>query len=201
MLKGRKLFLAGLIGSVAVAIALASLFSSMAASAQMMAPMQNQTNTAMQHKQNYPSKGHDMGMFSVMGMSMAKNVTITGVSVTGDNEVTVNVRYTGNGTATPGIGIFVMTNGMGMMHNMMMSHMGAMMYGQNFGMAAGNSMMGQQWNNSTMMQGAWAGQNGSNFVKGGWTASGDAIKIKLDGTGVSAYNAHNICVMVSPYMG
>lgn len=200
MSKDRKLFFAGIIGGVAIAVALASLFSSMAASAQLTAPMQNQTYM-MQHKQNYLSKPHDTGLFSVMGMSMAKNVTITGVSVTGDNEVTVNVRYTGNGTATPGIGVFAMTNGMGMMHHMMMSHMGAMMYGQNYGMGPGNSMMGQQWNNNTMMQGEWAGQNGSNFIKGGWTASGDTIKIKLDGTGVSAYDAHNICVMVSPYMG
>jgi hypothetical protein len=124
---------------LAVAISLASLFSSMAASAQMVTPMQNQMNMAMQHKQNYPSKGRDTGMFSVMGMSAAKNVTITGVSVTGDNEVTVNVRYTGNETATPGIGVFVMTNSMGMMHYMMMGHM-EVMYGKNYGMDAGNDM-------------------------------------------------------------
>jgi hypothetical protein len=200
MLKDHKLFLAGMIGGVAVAIALASLFSSMAASAQMMTPMQNQTNMAMQHKQNHLPKDSDTGIFSVMGMSTAKNVTITGVSVTGNNEVTVNVRYTGNGTSTPGIGVFVMTNSMEMMHHMMMGH-AEVMYGQNYGMGAGYNMMGQQWNNSTMMQREWASQSGSNFVKGGWTASGDTVKIKLDGTGISVYDAHNICVMVSPYMG
>jgi hypothetical protein len=206
MLSNKKtLIVIGATAGVAATILFASLFSSMTASAQMMMPStQNQTNSMMmRYGQNHFSASHNMGMFSVMGMSMVKNVAVTGVSVTGDNEISVNVRYTGNETSTPGIGVFVMTNHM----DMMKEHMEAMMYGQNYGMGGGSSMMmdnnnmvmnSTQGNNSTMMQSAWTSHGGSNFVKSGWTASGNTIKIKLDGT--SAYNAHDIMVMVSPYL-
>lgn len=40
---------------------------------------------------------------------------------------------------------------------------------------------------------------GRNFVKAGWTASGNTIKVKLDGA--SAYDARDIVVMVCPYLG
>jgi hypothetical protein len=102
---------------------------------------------------------------------------------------------------------------MGMMKEHMM---GGMMYGgQQYGMGGfnpmmmgGNSMMAgngsmmmngmQQWN-GTMMQNSWASHSGSNFVKAGWTASGNTIKVKLDGA--SAYDARDIMVMVCPYLG
>lgn len=177
----------------------------------------NDTNGMMMHGQNHYPRAHDMGMFSVMGMSMAKDVAVTGVSVTGDSEVSVNVRYTGNATSTPGLGVFVMTNHMGMMKEHMM---GGMMYGgqqyamggfnpmmmmggNNNNMMAGNGSMmmngtQQQWN-GTMMQNSWASHSGSNFVKAGWTASGNTIKVKLDGA--SAYDARDIMVMVCTYLG
>lgn len=212
MFSNRKtLIVLGALAGVAATILIASLLSSITASAQMMMPTnQNKTGNGMMHYgQTRQTDAQDMGMFSVMGMSMVKNVTVTGVSVTGDNEISVNVRYTGNETSAPGIGVFVMTNHMNMMKERMMG--GMMNDGQHYGMGGSNSMMmkgednnmmmngTQPWNNSTMMQNSWASHSGSNFVKAGWTASGNAIKVKLDG--ISAYDAHDIMVMVSPYLG
>lgn len=211
----KTLLVAGASAGVVTAILFAALLSSTAASAQMMSLTQNNgTNSMMMDRQNHYPRAHDMGMFSVMGMSMAKDVAVTGVSVTGDSEVSVNVRYTGNATSTPGLGVFVMTNHMGMMKEHMM---GGMTYGgQQYAMGGfnpmmmmgGNSMMAgngsvmmngmQQWN-GTMMQNSWVSHSGSNFVKAGWTASGNTIKVKLDGA--SAYDARDIMVMVCPYLG
>ena len=216
----KTLIILGTAAGVVATILLASLLSSTTASAQVMMPSnQNNTGNSMMHYgQPRQMSAHDMGMFSVMGMSMVKNVSITGASVTGDDEISVNVRSTGNGTSTPGIGVFVMTNHMGMMKEHMMR--GMMYDGQHYAMDGFNPMMTggnnnmmmagngssmmmngmQQWNNSTMMQSSsWASHSGSNFVKAGWTASGNTIKVKLDGA--SAYDARDIMVMVCPYLG
>ena len=57
-------------------------------------------------------------MFKANGMSMVQDVRISGVSITGDNTVSINLTYTGNGTS-PSITIVAMTNHMEMMNMMM----------------------------------------------------------------------------------
>ncbi|MEO9295652.1 MAG: hypothetical protein ABI347_08645 [Nitrososphaera sp.] len=212
----KTLLVAGTAAGVAATIIFAALLSSTAASAQMMMPMMqnnNTTNNMMmtmygQKHQGAHHHNNNMNMFSIMGMSMVKDVAVTGAAVTGDSEITVNVRYTGNATSAPGLGVFVMTNHMNMMSGMTM-----MMYGggHQYGMSGGSNQMTmmdsgmimngmqQQWN-GTMTQDGRASHSGSNFVKaGGWTASGSTIKVKLDGA--SAYDAGDIMVMVCPYLG
>jgi Tfp pilus assembly protein PilV len=91
-----KLLSLGMIGILAVAsMALAALFSSQTATAQMMT-MQNQM---MQQSNPQQQPGMNHNMFSVMGMSMVPDVRVSGVSITGDNIVSVNLTYTGNGTS------------------------------------------------------------------------------------------------------
>jgi hypothetical protein len=217
--KKKTLLVAGASAGVAATIIFAALFSSTAASAQMMMQNNNNSNSNSTNNmmttsgQSHYQGAHSMSMFSVMGMSMVRDVAVTGASVTGDSEITVNVRYTGNGTSTPGLGVFVMTNHMDMMKGHMMGGMmsggqqyydggmgggyGPMMMGGNNMMMTGSGM--QQWNGTMTQDGMMASHGGSNFVKAGWAASGNTIKVKLDGA--SAYDARDIMVMVCPYLG
>ncbi|MEW5841604.1 hypothetical protein [Nitrososphaera sp.] len=145
----QRLFFAGAIAGLAFILAFAALFSALAqtnpASAQTMQHqgMANQGSMAQgiagqQQEQQPYSK-----MFSSTGSSAARGVQVTGVSVTGDSEVTVSLRYTGTGRS-PGITIMANTNPMammGMMHGPTMSSSGMMMGGSG-GMGGGGMMMG-----------------------------------------------------------
>ncbi len=171
---GKLLLSTGKIGSIALAaLVLTALFSTTeTATAQMM---------MQQHEMNH-------SMFNVMGMSMVQDVRISGVSITGDNTVSVNLTYTGNGTS-PGVTIVAMTN-----HMAMMMGSGGMMSGGGFpGMMMGPGMMNPQ-----MMMGMAGSQTGSATVNSSWQ-SGSSTTLVLEGYG-SAHNASDICVMVFPHL-
>ena len=169
----------GKIGSIALAaLVLAALFSTAeSATAQMM---------MQQH-------GMSHSMFNVIGMSMVQDVRVSGVSITGDNTVSVNLTYSGNGTS-PGVTIVAMTNHMAMMMNMMMGGGGMMSGGGGFpGMMMGPGMMNPQ-----MMMGMAGSQTGSATVDSGWQ-SGSSTTVVLEGDG-SIHDASDICVMVFPHL-
>lgn len=188
-----KAVLFGIIGGVALAVALASLFSTGAATAQMMS-MPNQQMTQHQQMQS-PYQGMKQSMFSASGMSMIQDVRITGVSITGDNEITVSMTYGGNGTS-PSVTVVGMTNHRGMMDMMVGGGMGGMV---NPGMTSMNSMgaMTTNMTNSTQ-HGMIQMQSGSSTLDAGWE-SGDEVTITLDGD-ASAYDAADVHVMVFPHI-
>ena len=57
-------------------------------------------------------------MFSVNGMSMVQDVILSGVNITGDNQLSVNLIYSGN-ASSPSVTVVAMTNHMAMMKIMM----------------------------------------------------------------------------------
>jgi hypothetical protein len=207
-----NLFSLGMMGTIALtALAPVALFSSQTATAQMMMQDQMMQDTSpQQHEMNH-------NMFDVMGMSMVPDVRVTGVSITGNNTVSVNLTYTGNGTS-PGVTIVAMTNHMAMMNMMMLGHgrdhggyysgmtMGpGMMAGPNMmmnnsgfpDMMMGPGMMGDMHSGRMMM--AMAGSHtGSAVVNSGWQ-SGNSTNITLEGDR-SASDASDICVMVFPHL-
>jgi hypothetical protein len=213
-----KLFLIGIMGSavaMAVLFVLGSPFTEQTATAQMMQGPQ-------QMPQHNSSSIMNYSMFNIMGMSMVENVGITGVSITGNNQVSVNLVYTGNGTSSPSVAVVAMTNHMAMMmSNMMMggSSMGTTsgnvmtmnpgimgmesssmpargMLGSNGAMMTGGTMNGTQSSMMAMMTSQ--SQSGSTVVNGGWQ-SGSTINVLLAGNG-SVYDTSDICVMVFPHL-
>jgi len=169
-----------MIGIIAVAsIALVALFSSQTATAQMMT-----TQNQMMQQSNNPQQqqsGMNHNMFSVMGMSMVPDVRVSGVSIAGDNTVSVNLTYMGNGTS-PSVTVVAMTNHMAMMMNMMM----------------GPGMMDGMPSNMMAMMSTADSHTGSAVVNSGWQ-SGSSISIRLEGD-TSARDASDICVMVFPHL-
>ena len=189
-----KMFLVGAIVGLAGAIAIATLLSEAA------------TAQTMQHMRS--GIGHNM--FSASGMSMVQDVQISGISITDDNQMTVNLIYTGN-ASSPSVTVIAMTNTM-MDENMGgMTGPGAM--GMHSGMMPGQSMIGSNmpmtWNhqdmpawNATQMGGSaksihQESLTGSAIANSGWE-SGGAITIRLDGE--SAYEASELHVMVFPHL-
>lgn len=210
-----KLFVFGVIGGLVAALGLAGVFSALStqSSAQM---IQHGTMMGMQSTQG-SSMHHTM--FSASGMSMVQDVKISGVAMTGDNEITVNLVYQGTGNA-PGVTVVAMTN-----HEAMMSMMmGGSMMG-NTGMMAGNSMMGssmpmmwsdpgmstwnatqwRNWHSHMTAQEGWSTtqdiqfQGGSSVMSDGWQ-SGSTVAVKLNGDAVSAYNSADFHVCVFPHL-
>jgi hypothetical protein len=194
-----QLLFVGLAGGLAVAIGLALLFS--AISTQSTAQMMHNQGTMGQgmmatQSTSTPWQWNQRSMFNANGMSTADNVQITGVSVTGDDEVTVNLRYDGSETS-PAVTVIAITNPMAMHGSMGMSS--GMM-----GMGGMGMMQGGQ--SGMMMNGtstAWPGQfaasqsqTGSSVLEAGWTSS-SAVTVKLEGDGL-AYDGTGVHVMVFP---
>jgi hypothetical protein len=200
-----------MMGTIAVAaLAFTVLFSSQTATAQMMMQDQMmQDNIPQQHEMNH-------NMFNVMGMSMVHDVRVTGLSITGNNTVSVNLTYTGNGTS-PGVTIVAVTNHMAMMNKMMMMGHGRDHGGYYGGMTMGPGVMnnsgfpGMMMNPNMMMEPGMMGDmpsdmmmamagshTGSAVVNSGWQP-GNSTSITLDGEG-SAGDASDICVMVFPHL-
>ncbi len=188
--------------SVTVAIVLMTLFSNGIATAQMMMSHQQMQRSTPNQGMGYSS------IFNSMGMSMVPDVRITGISIVKDNELAVNLTYTGNGSA-PSITVVAMTNHMAMM-NMMMGMGGfignnmssVMIHSSMLGMANMGMMMGSN-SSGIMMDGTHSGmamnsQIGSTVIENGWQP-GRAINIKLEGNG-SAFEASDLCVMVFPHI-
>jgi hypothetical protein len=141
-----KVFLFGIIGGLTVAMGLAVVVSAIAthSTAQMMGH-QGMMGQSSQGTTTMPWQWDQRSSFHVNGMSTVNNVQITGVSVTGSNELTVNLRHGGSG-ASPAVTVIAVTNPMALMQgSMAMGGMG-MMNGQ-------NGMMMQQGGQSMMMGG------------------------------------------------
>ena len=221
----RKVFLLGALSALVGSLGVIALFFQPSNAQQNDPHHPDQNQTAMQTYQR-PMQSGKMNSFKAMGASMVENVQITGVAVTGDNEISVSLRYLGEGES-PGISAVAVTNPMGMMAAMHGSQMmggmgqhGMMMGGNGMGMMQGG-MIGMQdqtgfqqqqmmngssgafpMSNSTQMM-PWAdiamqSQSGSNFVQAGWE-SGAIVKVALNGE-TSAYDSDGIMVMVFPYL-
>lgn len=174
-----RLFVFGVIGGLVAALGLAGLFSTL--STQSSAQMMQHQGTMTQ--QSPVSNTMYQNMFSAHGMSMVQDVQISGVTITGDNEVSVALNYVGNGT-TPSVTLVAMTN-----HGSMMAMIGG---GSMGGMTGSGMMVG---NSSFTGQ----SQTGSSVIDGGWQ-SGSTVTMKLDGVGVSAYNAADLHICVFPHL-
>jgi hypothetical protein len=204
----KQLLFVGLAGGLAVAVGLALLFSAIStqSTAQMMnhQGMSGTMESGMTAAQltDMPWQANQRSMFHASGMSTADNVQITGVSVSGDDEVTVNLRYDGSETS-PAITVVAMTNHMAMMGMMTGGsgggHMGGMMDSGTMGMNNVDNMGMMNGNNMTMMnstQSMMQPQIGSSVLDAGWT-SGATVTVRLEGDG-SAYDDSGVHVMVFP---
>jgi hypothetical protein len=137
-----RLFLVGIVAGLLGVLGLAALFSTLPgqSSAQMMGGSHMGNNMMMDFQttgQNAPWHTTNHASFSAFGISYVENVQVSGISVSGDNQVTVNIRYTGNDTA-PSVVIIAKSDPMmrgasagmmagGPMHSgMMMGGMGMM---------------------------------------------------------------------------
>jgi hypothetical protein len=209
-----RLFFAGIIGGLGVALVLAVLFSG-AATAQMIQHQQMQQHSTHQ--------GMKHSMFKANGLSLVQNVTITGLAITGENEVTVNLAYSGTGSA-PSVTLIAVTNHEQMMAMMMggssMGSMGGMMMGptmmgsmdmmsgsmpgwQHPDMPNWNATQWQQWHSQMSVlhpQPAQPqSQSGSAVVESGWLDGGSTATVLLDGD-TSAYSASDIFVTAFPHL-
>lgn len=170
----KQLLFVGMAGGLAIAVALALLLSVVftQSTAQMMnhqGMMGGLMGPRMMNVQSSEvSWQGENSMFSANGMSTVNDVQVVGISITGNNEITVHLRYGGLGTS-PAVTVIAMTNHMSMMQGTFgMGGMGMMYGGQNGkmkqpGMQAGwtaspawqNNTQWQQWH-AQMAQ--WHGQ-------------------------------------------
>lgn len=138
-----QLLLLGIAGGFAAALMMAIVVSSVApqGSAQMM-----NHQGMMAQPASTPQNGGPHSMFSASGMSLVNNVEITGVSITGNDSLEVDLRYRGSGSS-PAVTVVAITNQMSLQGGMggMSSGMG-MMHDGNSGMM---SMMGSSMSNPT----------------------------------------------------
>jgi hypothetical protein len=209
-----KALLTVLILGLGVVAALAGFSYSATAVAQQMQMPGMTTPSSQQQQAQTHQEAMKHSMFKVDGMSVVENVKISGVSITGDKEVSVNLAYNGNATS-PSVTVIAITNHEQMMKDMMGGgSMGSGMGGGSMGGMSGG--MGQQSmgqgmtmgnNNNTQsmammtmgQENNMQSQTGSSIIiEGGWL-SGTTVKVKLDGDG-SAFNAQDIHVMVFPHI-
>jgi hypothetical protein len=159
----KQLLIVGMAGGLAVAIGLALVFSAIStqSTAQMMGGnmgiMGNQGMMATQSS-NAPWQWNQRSIFNANGMSTADNVQITGVSVSGNKEVAVNLGYDGSETS-PAVTVIAITNPMAMQGPMGMSSgmmgmggMGMMQRGQNGMMYGSQAMTGGGWSAAPVWQ-------------------------------------------------
>lgn len=135
-----KIFLVGVIGGLTVAMSLAIVFA--------MATQSTAQMMGHQGMMEQNSQGTTMVPFNVNGMSTVNNVQITGVSATGSNEVTVNLRYGGSGTG-PAVTVVAVINSMALMQGS--ATMGSM------GMTHSQNRMMMQPGGQSMMMGGSSG--------------------------------------------
>lgn len=144
-----RIFLVGIVAGLAAAMGLAGLFS--AISTQSAAQMMGGNHMGMMGNNNMMMMGgntqvmphqaswrlsNKVAPFGSSGVSYVQDVQVTGISISSDKQVTVNLRYTGNGT-TPDVVVMASTGSMGMMGG----HGGM---GMMAGGMSGMGMMGSQ---------------------------------------------------------
>lgn len=231
MIQRKYTFLTGILAGLVIAIGTASAFSFMAtqtfgqannnnspsdsqnqASSQMMQGGSNDgmSTSQMQNNQSdMQSDGTDMGssmmngmsFFSGEGVSMVDNVKVIGVSISGGNEISVSLRYSGNGTA-PGVTVAAITQSM---ENMMMPM--SMMESDNSGNMMSNGMMQGHGSVAASDENSSLGSmpqkmgeaihSGSNILNSGWN-SPSTIIVKIQGNTTS--DDDHVMVMVFPYL-
>jgi hypothetical protein len=149
------------IGAIlAATFAFVTLFSNETATAQVMQHQQQMQQPPISDHQQH--RMHH-SMFNANGMSMVQDVRISGVSITGDNSVSANLTYTGNGTS-PSVTVVAITNHEAM-RNMMMG--GGMMGGGQMDMGMMNQGMmdmGGMNNTGRMMGGGGGEQMGGGMM-------------------------------------
>lgn len=143
-----------------------------------------------------------MSMLNIDTMSMVDGVKVTGVNVESNNEISVNLKYTGNGSSPRITAVVMGVTTTGMMN--MMSH-GQMMMGDAMGMNMAheneqNSMSGGG-NMSNGMSPMISMNNsmlsGSNVLEPGWE-SPSTLTIELQGNTTTDDIAY-IMVMIFPF--
>jgi hypothetical protein len=155
-----KVFIIGLVAGLAAALGLAAVFSAMAvqANAQTMLHSLGAMGPGMASMGGMSTvAGPASGMFGASASSMARNVSVTGIAITGDNQVSVSLRYTGTGAA-PSVVVVALTNpsaSMSMVHNAMMGAGSSTGQGMMMGGSSGGGMMGGGM--SSMMMGGGTG--------------------------------------------
>lgn len=206
MIQRNYTFLTGILAGLGIAIAVASVFSLTAA--QTWEQTSNNDKNSQAGGQN-PTNSHmmqggsnsDISLFSGEGVSMVNNVKVTGVSITGDKEVSVSLKYSGNGTA-PGVTLVAMTQSMQDMM-MPMSMMGSDNDTENMmsdGMMQGHEDMaavGEKGSFDSMSQQMGQIHSGSNILNSGWN-SPSTITVKIQGN--TTANDDHVMVMVFPYL-
>jgi len=102
MIQRKYTFLTGILAGLVIAIGVASVFSLVVTQTF----EQTNYNNSQSDSQNQPSSqmmqdgsNSDMSFFSGEGVSTVDNVKVKGVSIVGSNEISVSLKYSGNGTA------------------------------------------------------------------------------------------------------
>ena len=147
-----QVLLLGIAGGFAAALVMALFIS--AATSQSSAQMMNHQGMTMVDSTNISPFSMHGTKFSATGMSMISDVKVTGVTITGNGSLAVNLRYVGTGSA-PALTVIAMTNHMSMMSMMQSSGMQGGMSGMGSGMGM---MHGGQGN---MMRPMIGGAGGS----------------------------------------
>lgn len=184
MIQRKYTFLTGILAGLVIAIGAVSAFSSVAIQtfgqtnySNSQSDSQNQPSSQMM--QGDSNKG--MSFFSGEGVSMVDNVKVTGVLL-GSNEISVSLKYSGNGTA-PGVTVAAITQSM---ENIMPM---SMMESDNSGNMMSGGMMPQM-----MGEGI---HSGSNVLNSGWN-SPSTITVKIRGNTTS--DDDHVMVMLFPYI-
>ncbi|MEM2139559.1 hypothetical protein [Nitrososphaera sp.] len=188
-MNNRQLFLAGTIAGLAAVMAFAALFSALGSSAS--AQMQHQGMDMGAMGSGMMATGSTTqygGMFSSSGSSVVSNVRVTGVSITGDSQVSVSLRYTGTGSA-PGVVIVANTDPAAMMSLMHGSTASGGMMGHGSAMG-GMGMMGGMSATSMSSYPAWSNAQ--------WQAWHTQMAQQLATTNSTQWQAWHTQMMANP---
>lgn len=215
MLKIKHAFVGGVLVALTASVAALAIISMAATQTLAQSPGQNGDNTAGTADQNMPMMQNNddmmtnttssammdgMSTLATNSMSMVDGVRITGLSIVDNDEISVNLNYTGTGNA-PRVTLVAMTaSTTGMMNMMMAQHHGQMMnMNNNMDMMAMNAGQGNSSMQSSMMSMHNGVQSGSNVLDSGWE-SPSTVTIKLEGrSAVSEDEIGHIMVMIFPF--
>ena len=162
-------------------------------------PMMQNNDDMMPNTSSLTMMG-GMSMFATNSLSMVDGVRITGMNIEDNDEISVNLKYTGTGNA-PRVTLVAMTaSTTGTMNMMMTQHHGQMMnMNNNMDMMAMNTGQGNSSMQSSMMSMHDGVQSGSNVLDSGWE-SPSTVTIKLEGSSaVSEDEIGHIMVMIFPF--
>ena len=202
----KSVFALGAVAALAAIIAFAASFSALGTQAS--AQQQQSDPHHPDQAEDSPPKSAPLSnntmlqFFSANGMSLVNGVRITGISQVGQDHITVNMSYLGEGTA-PGVSIVVFTNGSPGIMGMMSRQQNSMMMGSAQGMMMDerSQLPHQEMQNSTTYgsMSMQSMQSGSNYLDSGWPGAQSntaTVLVQLDGNS----DGGHIMVMVVPFM-